>query len=1244
MIGNNRRVLIDWDDDGYFNRAVAETPLNLTPSPLSMGLSGLRGEQHTTGDDYSVDIEDIDDLGYFKRTVKFGWTASENYAEKLVGAVTYKTGQKRYSDLPNLVSDSSNLAASFSSWPDFATTVDGGFSRRVFANTPYGGYYETVNVDGLTQAGYFTPNYIILGGGSAWTNTNLISTVATLEYSVVAGQSYTVALWAKLDWHSGKWDFALRPFYKSGFTQTFIGASALTHPITALNPGEWHQMLFQVYVPVGVTELGFGMYNNTFGLEAAAGQSLKVAGFSMFDGVLPDLPNRFWDQQSDFEDNQFPVIVPGSTDARYAVYVKSPDGIDNLTVNAWDVQLGTQTFTQFITNASVTVTSAWTRYEFALPNRAYEYGLYIEATAEVGGVAAGLDVVGNLDLKAAMQWEGTEVDVPFNTGTVLGYDDVTGWVTSVNWKSGKNTFGEALPYEGTADIEINNTSKIFSPNNVLSPLYGYMRQNIKVAVQLKDPSTLDWTTMWTGWIENFAVDPGTTSNRRTHVNCNQGMFRLREGEFKSRIVGNTRMDAVVQQLVENSGWRMPNSPLQTIIGFGNQLGVDTYCVDTDEIFARKDQGVNQLTLVGQDWGRKTKLERALDDVIKSENGQLWIARNGQLVLVNRNYWINARENITATLNLDTQVQESEYVYGEDIVNSAEVTLQEKTERTNEPIWETRSPMYVGRSQKRDVKINFQFESGRQKTITEISNDITSTVYKTNPNALTGTPEQVSGGELDMVILRILQDGSGAYTFRVENRNGFPVWVDASLTGSFVDVGNEEAVIEDNEEGIAAAGAIYKLRVSTPILDTEVEARALANTEISRNSSPDGEFKSITIRQEDDADTTLILSLTIGSFVEIRETQTGETGRYHVVIAESGNIDDAGSYDMEYTLARVDEETYAVSDSSLAGSSRLNLIEDMTITAVSSGFIDKLKDADNTEFWRLGGDTGSSPAAAIVGLDKRAILDMVDTDLRQLSAPYLTSVGVPRTSYAKTLLTSGARYSAPYSVIVSSTGYDYWNWIVPSAYENAALVKEGGSAFWPVQPDTKYRIYWFVDGAFGTIRLNLMSLASGYAGHLAVAGFTNAGTSSGIPSYDFETTDTLGRKCYGAGLQATNALHLTLVRVDGRYMTPIVAGVDHYFSVWAKLADGTINSGDFGVTLWGADGTYLGGTDFVATDTLQKFEMLIPDTESKVFAEIVNRDAYAPKLDIYYWAITEGVAPDSYETLEDASPDVALAYV
>lgn len=141
-------------------------------------------------------------------------------------------------------------------------------------------------------------------------------------------------------------------------------------------------------VPVGVSYVGFD-FQTTSGLSVQ--DYMLLVGSVSHPGYLYD-PSVGYDFYADL----FAVVVPANSPYVVSFWARSTDGVQTLTGALYGAS-STDIYT--LDSHTLTLSSTWTRYTFAVASKPVAMGLFFEWTATKGGSPTGLNNVGNVDFR-----------------------------------------------------------------------------------------------------------------------------------------------------------------------------------------------------------------------------------------------------------------------------------------------------------------------------------------------------------------------------------------------------------------------------------------------------------------------------------------------------------------------------------------------------------------------------------------------------------------------------------------------------------------------------------------------------------------------------------------------------------------------------------------------------------------------------------------------------------------------------
>lgn len=622
------------------------------------------------------------------------------------------------------------------------------------------------------------------------------------------------------------------------------------------------------------------------------GEGFEIGGVYMIENVYT--PPYY--EAISWQEEQFSTTLAPDTNHVFSFFARSDDSLD-LDITLQQVQLNDTTVVS--NDYTFTLSDSWRRYEINVSSLTYTHALIMS-----------YDVTDDIEMRGFMVVEGDTSSI-YNVDVTGIYDDISSYVLKIDWKTGVGDIEDALSYEGTAKIELNNVSRIFSPANTDSPLYGYLNQNLKVLIEVQNPDTLEWSVVWAGWTYKYDITPGLSSKRRVTIQCRQGMYRLREGEFSSAPLENKTISQAFETVFNKSAWRATNTPVQTLLGSRALLGINTHLVGASDIFTEYEQSHHYYNLIGDEWGRGTQVEDALKELLEAENMRMWLNRDGTLRLLSRSHFTYRPETFIDSFNLDNS-QKANYEYGQKLVNRVEVHTKPKTVDDNEFVWQSKNRIGIQTGQTVSVALEFKFEEGTPRTVIDVQrqqSDMDITGYYTRGRLRDYTEYTLDDSIIAAnIIAGVVSDGGNKYRLRIKNNFSFPVFLDVKIRGESLAGGDGVAYVFDNVASQELVNAMHKMSIDSHIITTEAEARGLADYHFLRYSLPHGAFTSMSLASTDTQRILDMLDYEIGTRLLLSESQTAETEKPHYIIAVEGRIEGV-HMTMKYTMARIPKIVY-----------------------------------------------------------------------------------------------------------------------------------------------------------------------------------------------------------------------------------------------------------------------------------------------------------------------------------------------
>jgi len=466
-----------------------------------------------------------------------------------------------------------------------------------------------------------------------------------------------------------------------------------------------------------------------------------------------------------------------------------------------------------------------------------------------------------------------------NNGTFVGpYDDVTPYVHAANWFLGMKQAYQYMPDESEATFTLVNTTRIFSPENVASPLYGKMvphRRMKVVSTNGYEPET----TLWSGYVDYINPTPMQYKGPfLTEVRGVGPKSILSRAVINLALLEDVTTDEAIAAILDQvqvppafeGSWRLGTATV-------SELG-DTTFLSTAELDTDLDVGDVILPFVGDNWDNFTNAFDAISTVVLAEQGKLFFSRTGEIV-----FWNRSRFQGTNTIfhTFGDTFFGIEYSYGKEIYNRIKVTYYPRfiSASSTDVLWTLDEPLTIPAGEEQTIQANFNSEEGVKiggKDVV-IPNTVDGTLV-VGSGAATISDSEIAADSLKM-------------TFT--NAGGVPAVITTLVVkGKRISAFNSQTVEEYDGYSISYYGQREKsidLKLVTDIDD----ARGVAQSQLLRYKEPAGRVRSISMYNRDIDWALRQLALETGIVIGVGETQTQHTNQY-VIVGEQFEYRDNGT--------------------------------------------------------------------------------------------------------------------------------------------------------------------------------------------------------------------------------------------------------------------------------------------------------------------------------------------------------------
>lgn len=569
-------------------------------------------------------------------------------------------------------------------------------------------------------------------------------------------------------------------------------------------------------------------------------------------------------------------VLPDAGTYTLSLYVRRPAGTPtSIGISVYD-EAYYETGSGFWDGmAFVPSSNNWERadFTFTAPAGTYPKPLHIDVVSfDLFGAFSDFEI----SYRAALLPGSTPMQV-FNPGYLSLYDNLTPYTLKWSSKLGRSSSDNVFPAEGTLSLVLDNTTRIFSPENTASPLYGKLKLNRRVVVQIKRPSTGEWEAIWAGYISRYGVSVGGTGDGQATIEAQQGFFRLNKLVAPLGVLENRRFDEMLD-LVLPFGYQSANAPA----GITDKHRVDytALFINMDKI-RQAEQGVNVFPLLGDGWDADTSIASVLKEILEVERGLFWIDRAGMLRFYNRHHYKDVTP-VDDAFSIDTDANTATYSFGGKVYNTIKVSYFPKEIDSDQVVWTSKEPILVGAKKSVEVDVTFETESERTINVLEINDAATVITANTNKK---GTGINIPSHRF--AVSYKIENGSGK--LKIYNNYTAPIYVTVELHATAINsYGGQTYTAEPTEGSVAEASlqdndkSVHS--VSNKLLTSEDAARLLGDYWLSRYGLPRGLMGSVTMKSRNADWLERMLDLKVGTYIQVSEYQTAVT-QVLVVIGE-----------------------------------------------------------------------------------------------------------------------------------------------------------------------------------------------------------------------------------------------------------------------------------------------------------------------------------------------------------------------
>ena len=467
------------------------------------------------------------------------------------------------------------------------------------------------------------------------------------------------------------------------------------------------------------------------------------------------------------------------------------------------------------------------------------------------------------------------------------YTDETARVLSAKWMLGFQQAYMDVGNDAQLSLLMRNDDKRFTPENSAGPLSGKLAPLRPVKIESNDGNTT--RTHWSGWIAMVLPVGGKYGNRQVDIIAHGAMQFLKATETKIELQENQRSDQIIDALIQevifppalSDSWVLGDPDL-------SKVGESTKLANL-EAFRDYEEGVLTLNLAGDNWVRQGgysdqekdtfDVYRGIRDITAAERGKFFFDREGKAVFWNRHHILD-KDAVDAGFN--DAMTDMKYTFAslDQTKNEIIVTCHPRSVGAAPTIlWELKDAVIrVAPGERREVYVKYKDEKDKRIG----GKDVTVEDVEYMQGSCTVAVEAKANG--------------ANLVFKNESERTEAIVEQCVVKGrKIVDEGQMDARAID-QTSITYFGR-RTMNINLPSIDDLDQARYIADFERNRRKTPFGLAQSITLQshaEDGGARHADQLGLTIGSLIQLQETQTNHDGTY-IIIGEAHELARGGKH-------------------------------------------------------------------------------------------------------------------------------------------------------------------------------------------------------------------------------------------------------------------------------------------------------------------------------------------------------------
>lgn len=543
-------------------------------------------------------------------------------------------------------------------------------------------------------------------------------------------------------------------------------------------------------------------------------------------------------------------------------YVKSTD-------SAWDainMQVAVRNASNVLLQTSsafvVTEAEGWKKIVVAFSTAASGSGMFFQ----FGKVSSATSVLMHVTGMMVVDGTYTSSNAPgLNMGVASNlYDNLFPYAIEEEWNVGAFDAYADVADLNTLRLTLNNQSRIFSPENVASPLAGLLSDRF---IQIKLASALaEKERVFFGLIQDVQPTPGVTSGPYHAILTATSSRRYWEGkEIKLALQINLRSN----QIINNIAGEIDLPPRPTFS------------------FPAADTGTFVYPYAGDNWADGVNALDAASEAAAAERGYLYWDRDDAMRFKNRTWRYDSDDEVSVlSATLDNDFDFMTYDYGADLINEVAVKFYpRKLNGSTTTIWELDETVVLLPLASETITARFRSDKDNRFKVGAINVAVgTNTVLPSGGITKTLTPYSNS--------CEILMENPSASVTRTQSV--------LTLTGQEIRDFNPNTVRAEDASSIAAYGR-KTMQLDNKMVNAKADAKQIRDLELARHKDPRGHVRSITITNKNAAREQLIVQLTVGMKIRVIEDQTQHDG-YYIIMGEQHQTKNAHlSHEVTYFL-------------------------------------------------------------------------------------------------------------------------------------------------------------------------------------------------------------------------------------------------------------------------------------------------------------------------------------------------------